>query len=81
MVEHPRRLQSETKLLTDTTVFKLQLSLGMLLRQYSYNFVESITRIIENVTSTNCIEILICFREGEQSYLFLIDIVVRGWVT
>jgi len=69
------------KLLTDIPVFKLQLSLGMLLRQYSYNFVESIPHIIEKVTSTSCIEILICFREGEQSYLFLIDTVVRGWVT
>jgi hypothetical protein len=47
----------------------------MLLRHYSYNFLESIPHIVEKVTSTSCIEILICFREGEQSYFFLIDIV------
>jgi hypothetical protein len=64
------------KLFTDSTVFKLQISRSMLLRHYSYNFLESITHIIEKVTSTNCVEILLCFREGEQSYLLLIDIVI-----
>jgi len=64
------------KLFTDITVFKLQISLGMMLRHYSYNFLESIPHIIEKVTCTSCVEILICFREGEQSYLFLIDTVI-----
>jgi len=68
--------QFQQKLFTDITVFKLQISLSMLLRHCSYNFLESIPHIIEKVTSISCVEILICFREGEQSYLFLIDIVI-----